>query len=244
MDSDGTDNGRAEPEEQNSAIERVMAQLRGNLDELQGIANAVELVIRNRPGGEGEDSYILPIFLRSIRQCQDLSQQLEEEVQALLDLVKVHGEVPPPIPEEAPAQAEARVSVSSPLVDPNLLGNGEVILAVDDERNILLLVEVILRNANYRILKAHSADEALELYEAQHQDIKVVLLDYTLGEYTGADVFHKMRQINPRANILMTSGYAETDGLNELLSEGLRGFVPKPFNRDKLLVQIKSAVRR
>ncbi len=131
---------------------------------------------------------------------------------------------------------------SSRNIDSCLVGNQETILVVDDEKNILLLVEMMLRSANYKMLKAHDGEEALAIFADRAEEIDLVILDFSMNGMDGQELFERMRELKPEARILVSSGYAEADALKEMLAKGLKGYIPKPYSRDRLLFQIKTAI--
>ncbi|HXX41577.1 MAG TPA: response regulator, partial [Chthoniobacterales bacterium] len=58
----------------------------------------------------------------------------------------------------------------------------------------------------------------------------------------GDAVFDELRAINPNINVVLSSGFAEPSKIGAMLARGLRGFVPKPHTRDKLLEQVRSVL--
>jgi CheY-like chemotaxis protein len=131
---------------------------------------------------------------------------------------------------------------SSRNIDSALMGKQETILVVDDEKNILLLVEMMLRSANYRMLKAADGEEALAIFADQADEIDLVILDFSMQGMDGQELFERMIELKPDACILVSSGYAEAGALKEMMAKGLRGYIPKPYSRDRLLYQIKSVL--
>lgn len=157
------------------------------------------------------------------------------------------GRVSAEEPGKAPALASAistgeTAPKSSRSVDPGLMGNNEYIMVVDDEKNILMLVEMMLKSANYRLLKASSGEEALVLFDEHADEIALTILDFTMEGMNGRDVFLRIIEKQPEARVLMSSGYAEASALKEMLAKGLRGYIPKPYSRDRLLFQVKSVL--
>lgn len=141
-----------------------------------------------------------------------------------------------------PASSTSPGSRPTRSVDPGLMGNDELIMVVDDEKNILMLVEMMLKSANYRLLKANSGEEALVLFDEHADHIALTILDFTMEGMNGRDVFLRIIEKQPEARVLMSSGYAEASALKEMLAKGLRGYIPKPYSRDRLLFQVKSVL--
>ena len=60
------------------------------------------------------------------------------------------------------------------------------------------------------------------------------MLDVVMPGMGGAEVFARLKQMNPHVKVLISSGYAGDSRLIDLLKEGSAGFIKKPFEIDKL----------
>ncbi len=107
-------------------------------------------------------------------------------------------------------------------------GSGDVLL-VDDEKAIRDLVGEFLGGLGYTVTKADSGPRAIAAYQ-QHGQFDVVLLDVTMPGMSGVDVFRVLREMDPGARVLLLSGHAFGQVDEELLEQGLCGFVKKPFD--------------
>ncbi len=58
----------------------------------------------------------------------------------------------------------------------------------------------------------------------------------------GDAVFDELRALNPSVDVVLSSGFAEQSKLAAMLAQGLRGFIPKPYTREKLLEQVRSTL--
>jgi CheY-like chemotaxis protein len=101
---------------------------------------------------------------------------------------------------------------------------GPVILVVDDEEVVVAVVRRALENSGYRVITAATGPEAVEACKSS-SDIAVAVLDYGLRGISGPGLFASIRQSNPHARILITSG-----------------FLPKPFTAKILLSAVFSEV--
>src|SRR5437660_11190297 len=91
----------------------------------------------------------------------------------------------------------------------------------------------------YRVVLAHDGFEALKVYEKMGKQIGLVILDYFLPVIDGDAVFEELRSLNPEINVVLSSGFAEPTTIASMLSQGLRGFIPKLYSREKLLEQVR-----
>src|ERR1700724_1053920 len=114
--------------------------------------------------------------------------------------------------------------------------------AIDDEPDVADLASEILAEEGYRVVIAHDGFEALKIYESMGEQIGLVILDYFLPVIDGDAVFEELRAINPKVNVVLSSGFAEQTKIASMLAQGLRGFFPKPSRPEKLLEQVRSTL--
>ena len=121
-------------------------------------------------------------------------------------------------------------------------GSGEYVLLIEDELDVADLASEMLAEEGYRVVIAHDGFEALKIYERMGKQIGLVILDYFLPVIDGDAVFEELRAINPKVNVVLSSGFAEQTKIASMLAQGLRGFIPKPYSRLKLLEQVRSTL--
>ena len=114
-----------------------------------------------------------------------------------------------------------------------MLGFGTV-LVVDDEEVIRQTASIVLKALGYQVLLAQNGREGVEVYKYNMQRINVVLLDMVMPEMNGAACFREIRKLNPRARVIVSSGFARDADITQLLAEGLSGFIQKPYRRVEL----------
>ncbi len=125
----------------------------------------------------------------------------------------------------------------------NLMGNRERILVVEDEEQVRNLVCRALRESNYTVFEAGSADEAIKVFEERKGEIDLLLSDVVLSDKSGVDLAEKLLSEKEALSILMMSGYA--DGKCEwprIQHLGFR-FLHKPFGIADLLRSIKASLK-
>jgi len=117
------------------------------------------------------------------------------------------------------------------------------ILIADDEELVLMATTRLLEAAGHTVHQAHDGREAVEHYRKSWTDIDLVVLDMVMPEMNGGETFEFIREINPKARIVLASGYALDADAQKLLTEGTAGFVQKPFTGEALLRAIDDALR-
>ena len=95
-------------------------------------------------------------------------------------------------------------------------------------------VSSTLKNAGYLVFEASSGTEAIALYREHHAIIRGVVLDMVMPGINGRATFHELRQINPMVNVLLMSGFAMNEDVQNLIDAGARGFVSKPYSPEGL----------
>ncbi|HEV2096192.1 MAG TPA: response regulator [Chthoniobacterales bacterium] len=124
----------------------------------------------------------------------------------------------------------------------NPKGTRELILLVDDEVEIVELASEMLTDEGYKVIIARDGFEALRIYQQISRRIGLIILDFFLPVMDGDAVFDEFRALNPNANVVLSSGFAEQGKLSSMLAQGLRGFIPKPYTREKLLEQVRATL--
>jgi CheY-like chemotaxis protein len=148
-----------------------------------------------------------------------------------------------PTPKSSePKKPSNGTRVSSKQGIKNPYGDRELILLVDDEAQVAELAAEMLADEGYKVIVAHDGFEALKIYQQMGKEIGLVILDFFLPVMDGDAVFDELRTLNPDIAVVLSSGFAEQSKLGNMLAQGLRGFIPKPYSREKLLEQVRSTI--
>jgi two-component system OmpR family response regulator len=114
------------------------------------------------------------------------------------------------------------------------------VLLVDDEADIRLIAEISLSSlGGWQVLQAASGAEALEL--ASRERLDLILLDVMMPGMDGPATLEKLRAQEPGAAtpvIFMTAKVQKAE-IDRLLSLGVRGLIPKPFDPMTLPEEIR-----
>ena len=117
----------------------------------------------------------------------------------------------------------------------------EKILIVDDEPEIADLVELYLKNENYRVFKFYDARAALDCIAREELDLAI--LDLMLPDTDGLSICQTIRENHTFPIIMLTAMDAETDKITGLLL-GADDYVTKPFRPLELVARVKAQLRR
>jgi two-component system, OmpR family, KDP operon response regulator KdpE len=115
------------------------------------------------------------------------------------------------------------------------------ILVVDDERQILRALRVILREAGYEVIEAATVEEALDRAAVRPPDAAIV--DLMLPDGSGVELCRRLREWTSMP-ILVLSAIGEEDAKVEALEAGADDYVTKPFGPRELVARLAAALRR
>ncbi|AIK38577.1 MULTISPECIES: response regulator transcription factor [Bacillus] len=115
------------------------------------------------------------------------------------------------------------------------------ILIIDDDKEIVELLAVYLRNEGYSIYKAYDGDEALHMLSLYQIDL--MILDIMMPKRNGLEVCQQVREENT-VPILMLSAKAEDMDKILGLMTGADDYMIKPFNPLELIARVKALLRR
>lgn len=109
------------------------------------------------------------------------------------------------------------------------LGN-ESVLLVDDEQRVLTVGEEICRTLGYSVVTVNSGKKALKIYKAKQDSINLVILDMIMPEMNGLETFVELKKLNPDIKVLLSTGYSIDAKAQEMLNNGCKGYILKPYN--------------
>jgi len=118
----------------------------------------------------------------------------------------------------------------------------KVILAVDDEPNILMSIEFILDMEGYEVHTARDGDDALEVAERVRPDL--ILLDINMPRKDGYEVCRILRGREHMAGtkVIMLTAKGQALERKKGLEVGADEYVTKPFSADELLCAIRTCI--
>jgi CheY-like chemotaxis protein len=114
-----------------------------------------------------------------------------------------------------------------------------MILLVDDEDIIIDVASAMLNKIGYEVLTAGSGEKALALYQANRDDIDLIILDLVMPGMSGGETYDRLRDLNPDIRVILSSGYTIDGQAQAILNRGCNGFIQKPFDLNTLSQKIK-----
>jgi two-component system cell cycle sensor histidine kinase/response regulator CckA len=121
-----------------------------------------------------------------------------------------------------------------------------LVLVVDDDPMVRKVVAGSLGALGYTTIEAVSGNDAIEIYRAQHQQIRAVVLDMVMPDMAGKATYLALRAIDSKVAVLLMSGHTMNEQVQEILDLGVRCFVSKPYSIGALataLAELTSGAR-
>jgi DNA-binding NtrC family response regulator len=100
----------------------------------------------------------------------------------------------------------------------------KLVLLIDDEEIIRITSGEIMTELGFDVITASNGNEGLETFKKRSNDISLVILDLTLPDRPGLDIFHEILNIDPDVKVMLTSGFTQ-----DLLDRDNVVFIQKPY---------------
>lgn len=123
------------------------------------------------------------------------------------------------------------------------LGNGELILVVDDEESIREITRGTLETFGYTVLTASDGTEAIALYADRKHEVAVVLTDMMMPFMDGPATIRALQKMNPEVRIIAASGLTASHKTGEASLEGVKMFLSKPYTAERLLKALAAVLK-
>lgn len=111
----------------------------------------------------------------------------------------------------------------------------KTILAVDDDRAVLNLLDQVLQDAGYHVLLADGGWNAIREFENSSAPIELLLTDVIMPDLTGPVLAERLRAKKPDLRVLFISGFHDADLVQRFVIRKGFALLPKPFTVDALL---------
>jgi signal transduction histidine kinase/CheY-like chemotaxis protein len=142
-----------------------------------------------------------------------------------------------------PVAEEESTKVESTAKGAELQRGNERILVCDDEQSVRNVLGLSLRRLGYEVELASSGSEAISKYIAAGSRYDLVILDMVMPELSGREVFFRLKEIDPGVRVLICSGFASEQAIQDILSNGGKGLIQKPFDVESLAEKIRECLR-
>ena len=113
------------------------------------------------------------------------------------------------------------------------------LLVIDDEMDVCDSVHDLLRR-EFRVLKARSADEGMQLLA--NNEVHIIMTDQRMPKVTGVELLTRAFRGNPQAIRMLFTGYADLESIIQAINQGhIFKFLKKPWQPDELEHAVREA---
>lgn len=119
---------------------------------------------------------------------------------------------------------------------------------MDDDPHISYLTGTMLTTLGYEFDLVRNGDEAIQTFENAlnlGRLYDLVILDLTIIDGMGGEeAFKHIREVSPKARVIIVSGYDDDEKTKQYLAKGFCGYLTKPYRTDDLSSAITQALSR
>ena len=116
------------------------------------------------------------------------------------------------------------------------------ILVVDDEEVVRRACARMLADLGYEVVTASNGCEAVACYEKSDAGFDLVIIDMRMPKMDGRECFRRLQEIDPGVRAILSTGFEVDGAAQEILDQGMLGFVSKPYEAGILTKAVAKAL--
>jgi signal transduction histidine kinase/CheY-like chemotaxis protein len=132
--------------------------------------------------------------------------------------------------------------LSDKKLNPKENEKGTILIAEDNNINFLLL-QKILKDRNYKILRATDGQKAIDIC-SDNSEIDLVLMDIKMPVMDGFETFQKIQEIRPNLPVIAQTAFSSNEDKEKVLKLGFNDYITKPINREKLIETVDRVLKK
>lgn len=114
------------------------------------------------------------------------------------------------------------------------------VMVIDDENGFRQMLSYVLAGKGYAVMTAENGEEGVKL--AREHPFDVVISDLTMPRMSGLDALVFLKEIDPKMEIIIGTGYATIESAIQSMKRGAFDYITKPYNMDDLCRLVDSAL--
>jgi len=126
-------------------------------------------------------------------------------------------------------------------------GKGKILL-MDDEQVILDVIHEVLQFLGYDATFARDGAAAIEIYSRERTNgrpFDLVILDLTVPDGMGGkEAFEKLRMVDPKVKVVISSGFTDDPMMAEFAEFGLDGILAKPYRINDIKALLERMIQK
>ena len=115
------------------------------------------------------------------------------------------------------------------------------ILIIDDSAVARKVLRDIFEKRRHQVLEAANGTEGIRQYYAHKPDL--VTMDILMPDMSGIEVVRRILSMDPGARIIMVTGSGKEDKVIDSITSGARGFILKPFDENKVALEVEKVLK-
>jgi two-component system, NtrC family, response regulator HydG len=126
------------------------------------------------------------------------------------------------------------------------VNEGGKILMIDDDEDVLLAAKMLLKKFNYQVIIEKNPNKIPFLLNNDTYDVILLDMNYSKDTTSGKEGFHWLSQIkerDPQAVVILITAFGDVEMAVKALKEGATDFILKPWQNEKLLATISTAIK-
>jgi two-component system, chemotaxis family, chemotaxis protein CheY len=118
------------------------------------------------------------------------------------------------------------------------------ILIIDDEEDVREVLRIHLESANYNVIEAENGEEGITLMKsgANLLQVGLIICDIRMPKVNGVEAIDFLKENAPSIPIMVVTGYPDSELAVSLLKKGVKDYLVKPVEKEKLLAKVKDAL--
>jgi DNA-binding NarL/FixJ family response regulator len=92
------------------------------------------------------------------------------------------------------------------------------------------------------VLTALNGESALEIYEKENGHVDLIILDLSMPGMGGKRCLERVLKVNPRAKVIIASGYSINGPTKDAIDSGAKAFVGKPYEARQMLQAVREVL--
>jgi two-component system chemotaxis response regulator CheY len=118
------------------------------------------------------------------------------------------------------------------------------ILIIDDEQDVREVIRLHLEGQGFNILEAENGEEAINTLREEDNMVNVglILCDIRMPKVNGVECIDFLRKEAPGIPVVVVTGYPDTEMATSFLKKGVKDYLVKPVEKEKLVETVKRLV--
>jgi len=118
------------------------------------------------------------------------------------------------------------------------------VLIIDDEADVREVLRLHLESVNLNVIEAENGEEAIKLMKsgANLLQVGLILCDIRMPKVNGVEAIEYLKENAPSIPIIVVTGYPDSELAVSLLKKGVKDYLVKPLEKEKLLAKVKEAL--